>query len=323
MVAHSIHNKVEIDAHEVLNTLPMATALLSPSGEILFANHFFAESLAASVEQIQFKHLSAFSEDCFQVFAQHVLRFKQGLSVEPFEYLFYGRYYWVMLKPNYAESGEVQSVLLCSSDISDLKHNQIQLEAKNLELRRISEKDHLTGLANRRAFDLKLKHYLHGMTQDETTELTLLLLDVDNFKQLNDRYGHSLGDDVLKALARTLLNVSSIEVTRNIYRVGGEEFAILLPNQSLKQGCEQAELYRTAIEVLGQHFQGQMLHDFSISVGVVHTSEFMFARRLYELADEALYCAKSNRKNCVYYTDHLTCYSYPDHKLCCEEQSCT
>ena len=161
------------------------------------------------------------------------------------------------------------------------------------------------------------------MTQHETTELTLLLLDVDNFKQLNDRYGHSLGDDVLKALARTLLNVSSIEVTRNIYRVGGEEFAILLPNQSLQQGCEQAELYRTAIEVLGQHFRGQTLHDFSISVGVVHSSEFMFARRMYELADEALYCAKSNRKNCVYYTDHSTCYSYPDHKLCCKGQSCT
>lgn len=323
MVAHSIQNKVEIDAHEVLNALPMATALLSPTGEILFANHFFADSFAVSVEQIQFQHLSHFSEDCAQVFAQNMLRFKQGLSVEPFEYQFYGRYYWVMLKPNYAESGEVQSVLLCSSDISDLKHNQIQLEAKNLELRRISEKDHLTGLANRRAFDLKLKHYLHGMTQHETTELTLLLLDVDNFKQLNDRYGHSLGDDVLKALARTLLNVSSIEVTRNIYRVGGEEFAILLPNQSLQQGCEQAELYRTAIEVLGQHFRGQTLHDFSISVGVVHSSEFMFARRMYELADEALYCAKSSRKNCVYYTDHSTCYSYPDHKLCCRGPSCT
>lgn len=322
MDAHSIQNNLNIDTHEVLDSLPLATALLSPTGDILFANRFFASGFNVSVEQMYLQNLAQFSEASFQVFSQKVLRFRQGLSVEPFEYQVFGRYYWVILKPNYSVNGEVQSILLCSSDISNLMLKQIQFEASHLELRRISEKDHLTGLANRRTFDLKLKHYLHGMTQHEASELTLLLIDVDNFKHINDLYGQNLGDNVLKALARTLFNVSPIEVSQHIYRIGGEEFAILLPNFSLQQGCEQAEIYRSAVEILGQHFRGQILHKLSISVGVVSTREFMFARSFYELADQALYCAKKGLKNSVYYSNHTECYSYSKQQRCQEGESC-
>jgi diguanylate cyclase (GGDEF)-like protein/PAS domain S-box-containing protein len=322
MVAHSTQNTSDFDAHEVLDSLPLATALLKPSGEILFANRFFAECFAVSVEQMQRQNIAEFSPQCFQVFEQNLLRFKQGLPVEPFEYQMEGRYYWIVVKPNCAPNGEIESLLLCSSDISDLKQNQMQLEARNHELRRISEKDYLTGLSNRRAFDLKLQHYLQGLAQNEIQELTLLLIDVDNFKQINDCYGHSLGDDALKTMAKTLLNVSAVEVAKNIYRVGGEEFAILLPNTTLEQGCVQAEQYRQAVEALGQDFHGQCLNEFSISVGVAHTAEFLFARRLYELADQALYCAKSSRKNFVYYTNHTDCYSYPLKSVCCRGAAC-
>lgn len=322
MDAHSLQNSLNINTHEVLDSLPLATALFSPTGDILFTNQFFASSFDLSVEQMHLQNLAQFSEECFQVFSQNVLRFRQGLSVEPFEYQVFGRYYWVILKPNYSINGELQSVLLCSSDISNLMHKKIQFEASNLEFRRGNEKDHLTGLANRRAFDLKLKHYLHAITQHEASELSLLLVDVDNFKKMNDLYGQSLGDNVLKALARTLSNVSPIEVSQHIYRVGGEEFAILLPNFSLQQGCEQAEIYRSAVEILGQHFRGQILHELSISVGVVSTREFMFAQSFYELANKALFCAKKGLKNCVYYTNHNGCYSYPKHQRCQKGECC-
>lgn len=322
MDVHALQNNMNIDTHEVLNSLPLATALLSPDGDILFANHFFASGFDVSIEQMVLQNLAQYSKDCFQVFRQNVLQFRQGLPAEPFEYQVFGRYYWVMLKPNYRVNGELQSVLLCSTDISNLMHKKIQFEVSQFALHHMNEKDHLTGLSNRRAFELKLKQDLHGVAQCEISELSLLLIDVDNFKQINDLYGLSFGDDVLKALARTLLNVSPIEVSHHIYRVGGEEFAILLPNFSLQRSCELAEAYRSAVEMLGQHFRGRCLHELSISVGVVHSREFMFARPFYDLANQALDCAKKGLKNCVYYSDLTECHAYPKHQRCLDRELC-
>ncbi|SNT25513.1 PAS domain S-box-containing protein/diguanylate cyclase (GGDEF) domain-containing protein [Noviherbaspirillum humi] len=156
--------------------------------------------------------------------------------------------------------------------------------------------DHLTGIANRRAFfeaaELELRRH-----QRVPRPISLLLIDADHFKQINDDHGHAMGDTVLQKLALILTqSVRGIDV---VARVGGEEFAVLLPSTWMDEAVDIAERIRKVVEMQSINVGGADLR-YTVSIGVsVISSTITSLGELMDAADKALYLAKRSGRNQV------------------------
>jgi diguanylate cyclase (GGDEF)-like protein len=162
------------------------------------------------------------------------------------------------------------------------------------QLRTSADTDGLTGLLNHRAFYTRLREEL-ARAERAATELTLLLLDIDHFKRLNDEHGHVAGDRVLAALARRLLEgVRPYDV---VARYGGEEFAVILAGLDAKAGVATAE--RLRLSVAARPFAiGDHVHvSITVSLGAVVRNEGADAEALVKLVDERLYASKRTGRN--------------------------
>jgi diguanylate cyclase (GGDEF)-like protein len=180
----------------------------------------------------------------------------------------------------------------------------IRLEKAKTELELISSLDVLTGLANRRNFDTFLDTEWQ-MGVQYRTPLSLLFLDVDNFKAYNDHYGHQAGDVCLQKIAETLKNC--IHRSRDLSaRYGGEEFVVLLPNTDEQSALQMAEKLRKSIELQNiPHEHSRVGPCITVSVGVatMMPQKTLTPQRLIELADRALYRAKDLGRNRVQVMD--------------------
>jgi len=163
---------------------------------------------------------------------------------------------------------------------------------------REAQTDALTGIGNRKSFDLNLKRCMQE-AMEQGTELSLLLMDIDHFKSFNDTYGHQFGDLVLKLVSKSM--VEGIKGRDQAARYGGEEFAILLPDTDIDDAAIVAEHLRETIgsKVITNRDTKQNFGVVTISVGV---SAYRLGEPPYvfiERADAALYRAKQNGRNRV------------------------
>jgi diguanylate cyclase (GGDEF)-like protein len=175
-----------------------------------------------------------------------------------------------------------------------------RLEELNQMLQRLSSLDGLTGVANRRHFDLVLKQEWRRAIRD-ATPLSLILIDVDFFKAYNDTYGHQMGDECLKRVADSLKGVLK-RPTDLIARYGGEEFVVLLPKTDIEGASALAEEMRTAVEALRiTHARSQVTDRVTISLGVatIVPNRDSSSTELITEADQALYGAKQGGRNRV------------------------
>ena len=156
-------------------------------------------------------------------------------------------------------------------------------------------KDPLTGVNNRVAMDSTLQREVE-LAHRYGTPLSLLALDVDHFKVVNDTYGHATGDCVLKAVAGAA--VSSIRSTDIIFRFGGEEFIILLSNTTEEGALCLAERIRQRIQA-EKYICNDAIIAATASLGVACLSKGENVHSLFSRADQALYRAKSEGRNCV------------------------
>ncbi|MGR3711531.1 MAG: diguanylate cyclase [Shimia sp.] len=163
----------------------------------------------------------------------------------------------------------------------------------------LANHDHLTGLSNRQSFDAFWLQSWHS-AENSGCPLTVVLFDIDHFKQVNDTYGHATGDAVLKALAH-LLSSFDLRKTDHLSRFGGEEFALILPNCTQAEGIATAERLRHAIAATLLTQSGPQLA-VTCSFGVAGTdmAGASTAADLLKDADAALYQAKENGRNQVY-----------------------
>ncbi len=184
----------------------------------------------------------------------------------------------------------------------------LQRQAAQIELHMAEARtDPLTRLPNRRALDDHLLRLL-GQRRGRQQSFSLLMIDVDHFKQLNDRYGHLAGDQALRHIADALR--ATVGDADLVARVGGEEFAIVAANCDLGAGCQLAEVVRKAVCESQYQFGGQML-PLSVSVGLATAQPDDESVTLIRRADQALYCAKRNGRNCGYYHDGQACRRIP------------
>jgi len=178
-------------------------------------------------------------------------------------------------------------------DLLGLLARQAAMVHENCLLALRASRDGLTGLLNRREFDAAFERECERARR-EASPLALVLADVDHFKECNDRFGHASGDAVLRAIAAEL--EKSVRGYDQIFRYGGEEFAILLPGAGAADALLRAEEYRQRIGALEVCWDGQMIGQFTLSLGVVAYPEYG-ADALLRAADLALYAAKHGGRN--------------------------
>lgn len=186
-----------------------------------------------------------------------------------------------------------------SQSVSQYCEMTRQLQHANQELLQLSQQDGLTGLSNRRHFDSVLAAE-HARASRHHHALTLILIDIDHFKRLNDRHGHLFGDDCLRQLAAVLLSFSQ-RPGDLAARYGGEEFALILPEISLEQSRQLAERLRQTIAALVVPTDAGEPVCFTASLGLIHTEQACLhtPESLIHQADLALYRAKQQGRNRV------------------------
>lgn len=172
-----------------------------------------------------------------------------------------------------------------------------ELEEANFKLEILSNTDGLTGIANRRSFDLVLAQEWHR-AQRTGAPIALIMLDVDHFKHFNDQYGHLAGDDCLRSLARVLLG----EVRRSgelVARYGGEEFVVLIPDADVVAALDAAQRIQRAVWTLALPHTAVAadIVTFSLGVSCLTPTRQQPPDDLIRLADAALYQAKVSGRN--------------------------
>lgn len=178
------------------------------------------------------------------------------------------------------------------SEISDLRENLAKATTE-------SERDFLTGTFNRKAFDKRLLEHLEEAASSES-ELTLIMLDIDHFKKFNDSFGHLVGDEVLKIVAKTLTD--SVKGMDTVARFGGEEFALILPKTPIGGGMIVADAIRKTIasKELKRKSSGEYYGQITISLGVAsYRHHHDTPQGLVKRADDALYRSKKAGRNRV------------------------
>jgi diguanylate cyclase (GGDEF)-like protein len=199
------------------------------------------------------------------------------------------RYLAVDASPILDDAGALIAVVETLRDMTDEKTAQIALE-------QLARRDALTGLANRRCFDDTLQAEW-ARAQRQKQPLSLLMVDVDNFKQYNDAHGHQGGDECLRRIAAAV--ASEMRTNDLVARYGGEEFAVILPNQSLRGAAVVAERIRRRVERLCVAHPQAPARQVTVSIGAataLPTAE-MEAAELVGIADAALYRAKHMGRN--------------------------
>ncbi len=195
---------------------------------------------------------------------------------------------WIRAVPLANETKKVVALMAVFQDITKLKETEDRLN-------RLSQYDELTQLPNRRGYEGQAKREF-DRAKHSGAPLSVLMIDLDHFKQINDRYGHLFGDAALKELAATVR--AKIRPTDLVCRWGGEEFAILASGSSLEDAKALGDRVRQAvfdkpIQALG------IRHRCSISVGVAALKSEASLEELMKRADAQLYEAKHVGRNCV------------------------
>ncbi|QEE30422.1 diguanylate cyclase [Terriglobus albidus] len=166
-----------------------------------------------------------------------------------------------------------------------------------------SVRDSLTGLFNRHFMEIALDRELARAARRKNM-LAIFMIDVDHFKTFNDRYSHATGDSVLKKVAKVI--GASIRTEDVACRYGGEEFTVIVPDTTIEAAHERAERLRTAVEALPAALENGLHTNVTISIGIaIFPNHATSPDHLLRRADEALYRAKHEGRNCVRVADSV------------------
>jgi len=219
--------------------------------------------------------------------------------------------------PVYDEECQLEYFMIVSIETTERKSAEIKLHKMNVELESLVENrtkeleqankqlkiscetDFLTKLPNRRSYERRLCENIATAKRNKTY-LSLLMIDIDNFKEYNDTYGHAFGDSVLCQVSRSIRN-SLQRSTDLVSRFGGEEFVVLLPETDATSAFIIAEKIRKNIKALGLKHSQSGNGMITVSIGIEALKRHKLNKDdLLNNSDNALYSAKGSGKNCSY-----------------------
>lgn len=289
----------------LLEASPDAIALYNESRVYEACNQAFADSLGITDHKMligkQVEDVlpavvyESFVESDEKVMNEGVsLRYREKVLGENGE----SRWFDVVKSPYRDLSSDFSGVLLMARDVTDSYLTELQLEEMNHELERLSFLDGLTQIANRRRFDEQLE-VIWNLHRRQNMPLTVMLCDIDFFKNFNDNYGHQKGDETLRLVAQSFQNTLS-RASDCVARYGGEEFAFIIPSTEYEGAKVVAENIHTIIKELNiKHEYSKVSDRITLSIGVASMipSPEDTTEKLIELADQALYVAKNQGRN--------------------------
>ncbi|KDD66711.1 sensor domain-containing diguanylate cyclase [Pseudomonas mandelii] len=223
----------------------------------------------------------------------YLVRFKNYQPITGQEEFMYQN---TTLLPLRSTDGKINHICLVIYDVTDVATNRHQLQAANAQLQQLSRTDRLTGLYNRGHWEESLK-VAYARHQRYGNATSLVMLDIDHFKRVNDTYGHPAGDKVIEEVARLIHE--HVRETDVAGRYGGEEFGVVLSDTDKAGGRVFAERLRKAVEGLEVLYNGQSIR-FTISLGVADLSQPSINHAdLIAWADHALFVSKKAGRNRV------------------------
>ncbi len=266
-----------------------------PGPEIVYVNQAFRELTGYSQEEVLGKNprilqSSGTDEETKKIIHQG-LEQKKPVRVTIKNYSKIGEEYWLDLSilPLKNSLGVVTHFVAIERDVTEQKKIEQQLQI-------LSRTDPLTGLLNRRAFDEILIIELSRFKRSHET-YSLLMIDIDYFKKINDEYGHAVGDIAIQTIAQTC--ESNLRLHDKLARWGGEEFCILLPNTDKEAAFIVAEKLRETVSDVSIIESDQKIAvTISIGLSQVEKSD-MDHSAIIKRADDNLYKAKKSGRNCV------------------------
>ena len=200
----------------------------------------------------------------------------------------------VTMFPLTSLSGEVEKICTVVYDVTDEAISKLRFQAVNEQLQKMSRTDGLTGLYNRRYWEEQCENE-YKRAKRSGGNSSLMILDIDHFKRINDNYGHPAGDQVIKTMARIIS--TAIRETDIAGRYGGEEFTVILPDTDSKQAMSVAERIRKLAEHLPVEYEGQTI-TFTVSLGVAKLDASYTSHSVWiDRADKGLYEAKETGRN--------------------------
>lgn len=195
--------------------------------------------------------------------------------------------------------GQVDHICLIVYDVTEVAVNRMQIQTANQQLKHLSRTDGLTGLLNRKTWEIELDDEFKRFARHHH-ETTLIMFDIDHFKKVNDGFGHPAGDEVIRQTARVLLdNIRDIDIAG---RYGGEEFGLILVDTKAEGAMVVAERVRQQMEKNTIFYEGNEIK-YTISLGIAELNNTMTDKTNWiDCADKALYEAKNaGRNNTVIY----------------------
>lgn len=293
----------------IINNLPVGIYLKNEFGNLIFYNRKMAERFSVSETQWLGKH----GRDLFPDSAEEIRRHEEyarrtGRPDESYVELTEKdgtKSYWKSIVVPCEDANGAIVLAGVSIDMTaelrregEMQRMQDELEEANRKLNSMALTDSLTGLWNRRAFDTRLGDALIAVQRTHHT-MALMLLDVDNFKSINDRFGHPFGDSVLQTLVTIMHKVKRAEDVA--CRIGGEEFALLLLASDAAGAERMTERLLTALHSF--HWDKE---NVTVSMGVAISYDGITPDRLIDMADKALYRAKyAGKDRAIFYTPAL------------------
>jgi diguanylate cyclase len=300
--------------HDLLGSIEVGIVVLDKDFNVQVWNQFMENHSSIVPGMIQNKNLFEFfpeiDEEWFTRKAAPAFSLKSPVFIiwEQRPYLFHfdcnrpitsqanHMYQNITIFPLASLTGKVEQVCLVIYDVTDEAVSRLGMQSLNSQLEKVSRVDGLTGLYNRRFWE---EQFVMEYKRDKRSESpsALIMLDIDNFKKVNDTYGHPAGDEVIKTLAGIIKK--AIRETDLAGRYGGEEFAVILPDTPVANVEFVAERIRRLVE------KCVVVHDeinisFTVSIGIAgfkHT--YKDSTQWLDMADKSLYQAKAAGKNRV------------------------
>lgn len=219
----------------------------------------------------------------------------------------FGDYVWIestLKSVPYQEEGE-KKVIIVSRNITKRKQTEQKLQEANKLLSRLSYMDGLTGVANRRYFDDTL-HKEWSTAIESLAPMTLVMMDIDYFKNYNDTYGHVIGDLCLQTIAQGVNNLFLEHSSCTFCRYGGEEFTLIMPDATSETGLQAAQKIKDTVAALHLKHKSSRIADIvtlSMGIATMYPNKTTIPDSLIKEADSALYQSKLRGRNTISIND--------------------